>query len=314
MAGNKRNQIIILLANHSPTRMPGIQSRLKRQGFELLKSNNIPDTVELFEEKQPDLVVLKPTVEPVPEYELASFCQDAGQGTKIILLLKSIPDLQSETSYWSGISDFYVGNSPAELQARIELALFQRKENFALQEKLKLLEEQSIKDYKTGLYNDRFIFRRLIEEFQRTERYGIALSIIMVDLDEFKGLNDTEGHPFGDFVLQKFAIQLGELIRKIDIPGRYGGDEFLILLPYTGLDDATIIADRMRAHVENHTFEKDGHRRRITISQGINTYSGDGSITCAEFLKGADKAVLEAKRRGRNRVCLYPIIREKPEE
>jgi diguanylate cyclase (GGDEF)-like protein len=195
-----------------------------------------------------------------------------------------------------------------ELSARVEMAFNSIEKEAWRKKKIRQLEEQSITDYKTGLYNDRYIMRRLVEEFQRAERHNIPLSIIMADVDEFKKLNDTLGHPFGDFVLQTMAKYLSTIIRKIDIPGRYGGDEFLILLPNTGLDEAAAIADRIRAFLDGHTFEKDGQQTGVTISQGINTYSGDGQISCDQFLKRADQAVFEAKQRGKNRVCLYPMI------
>ncbi|MFH1999511.1 MAG: GGDEF domain-containing protein, partial [Planctomycetota bacterium] len=96
----------------------------------------------------------------------------------------------------------------------------------------------------------------------------------------------------------------------------YGGDEFLVLLPNTGLDESTRIAERIRSFLNSHTFEKEGIRTKITISQGINTYIGDTSISCDQLLKGADLAVLESKKNGKNRISLYPLLMRQnvPEE
>jgi diguanylate cyclase (GGDEF)-like protein len=290
--------------------MPDLRSRLRRRGFKVVISVNLIDTITCLKDEPPQILVLKPSAVPIPAFELTSIKEAVDPRVKRLLVLSSDTHLKKVSFEDAGIDDFYIGESPAELTARIELLGLQKsKENETIQ-RLKTLEEQSITDYKTGLYNDRYIFRRLLEEFQRSDRHRMALSIIMLDLDDFKPLNDTMGHPFGDFVLQAFAKQLLTLIRGIDIAGRYGGDEFLILLPNTGLDEAANIASRIRSFLESYTFEKEGHRTRITISQGINTYSGDNSMTCDQLLKGADQAVLEAKKKGRNRVCLFPLLKE----
>lgn len=298
----------ILLANHSQKTLPRVRAKLRRMGWTVVESGNALDTFASLRELKPDVLVIKPSSEPVPEYELAAIGNALGIDQKAILLLDSAPDPESEGPYWAKIDDFFVGRSPKELAARIEVIHSRRSRDDDLLDKIRVLEEQSITDYKTGLFNDRFILRRLVEEFQRVERHGMPLSIIMVDLDDFKELNDKMGHPFADFVLQTFAKYITSIIRRIDVPGRYGGDEFLILLPNTGLDEAARIADRIRSFLEDHSFEKEGQSAKLTISQGINTYSGDESINCDQFLKEVDRAVLEAKKRGKNRVCLHPLL------
>lgn len=299
----------VLLANHSTSKMPGIKTRLKQRDFKVLVSSNLIDTLSFIRKEGPLIVVFKPSDLPVPEYETTLIHEAAERGQRVILVMGNEKEMKQVDVEGSEIEDFYVGRSPGELMMRIDLVLERVEREQGIMRAMEHLKEQSITDFKTGVYNDRFIFRRLIEEFQRSDRHATVLSVIMIDLDGFKEMNDSMGHQFGDFVLQTFAKKLSSLIRKIDLPGRYGGDEFLIILPNTGLDEAVSIAKRLRSFLEGHVFEKDGNRAKLTISQGINTYSGDGRISCDELLRGADKAVFEAKAKGKNRVCLYPLIK-----
>lgn len=302
---------IIVLANHSKKKMPDIKTRLTRRGFKVIVTENVIDTLACITGETPHILVYKPSSLPVPEFEHESINAVMNGESKTLILLANTSQIKRAGLLEAGFHDFYVGDSPAELTARIEFLVQRNFLDIEQSRKYNALAEQSITDYKTGLYNDRFILKRLTEEFQRADRHHTVLSVIMMDLDDFKELNDNLGHPFADFVLQALAKHLLRLIRKIDIAGRYGGDEFLVLLPNTGLDEAASIAERIRSFLGSHSFEKDGLRTRITMSQGINTYIGDTSISCDQLLKGADLAVLESKRKGKNRVSLYPLIRRR---
>lgn len=301
-------QKTVLIANHGASPVPQADQILKNRGWRIFLSENAIDTFSILKKENPSVVILKPSFEPIPDFELNSINESSSPGRETILLLESIPRFTLDSQEWAGIDDFFIGTSASELAARIELAFYRLEKEKTLKNQISALMEQSITDYKTGLYNDRYILRRLVEEFQRSERHSSPLSIILADVDEFKSLNDSIGHQFGDFVLQSMAKNLTGIIRKIDIPGRYGGDEFLILLPNTGLDEAATIADRIRSFLVQHKFEKDGHKKCVTLSQGVDTYSGTEEITCDQFLKHADQAVMEAKKRGKNRIVLFPMI------
>jgi len=305
---DKNGQKTILLANHSAMDLPRVETILRRNGWRVLISGNAMDTFSILRKETPEIILLKPSAEPIPEYEVTSINKVIGSGQKVIIILETIPNTDDKEINWTGIDDFFIGDSLSELASRAQIAYSRFNKEQALQNTITTLQEQSITDYKTGLYNDRYILRRLVEEFQRVERHLNPLSIIMADVDGFKDLNDTNGHQFGDFVLQAMATHITSIIRKIDIPGRYGGDEFLILLPNTGIDEATTIADRIRSFLDQHKFEKDDHTAKVTLSQGLDTYSGDDTVTCDQFLKNADKALFEAKQRGKNRICLFPLI------
>jgi diguanylate cyclase (GGDEF)-like protein len=154
----------------------------------------------------------------------------------------------------------------------------------------------------TGLFNRRHLMTELDREMERTRRSGLSTSIIMVDLDDFKGINDTLGHPAGDAVLRWVANRWRQNVRKLDILCRYGGDEFAVVLPGTSLPPAMKLARRLKSCLHHASLELEGETVSITASFGVDIYSGEEDLDPSAFLKRADKYLLEAKARGRNRV------------
>ena len=205
-------------------------------------------------------------------------------------------------------------------QAQFEMADFyqvlaqqQAEQHLAEMEAMnRQLEEISVRDALTGLYNRRYFADRLEQEFHRGERHHRPSSLIMVDIDHFKRVNDTYGHQVGDVVLRGVAQILVDQTRTIDIAGRYGGEEFAVILPETPLADAHQVAERLRERVEAtvlHRIEKDGiesEALKCTISLGVSSFAGIGYATPADFLHAADAALYDAKHSGRNRVHVAP--------
>ena len=154
-------------------------------------------------------------------------------------------------------------------------------------------------DHLTGIANRRQFRERLDEEFNRADRYHESLSLVMLDLDHFKQVNDEYGHDVGDQVLVELTEQIKSQIREIDLFARWGGEEFLIMLPETDRDTARTMVERIRHHVESHAFGQPPH---ITISLGLVTLrSSDDPDT---FISRADKALYKAKAAGRNCVVV----------
>lgn len=161
-------------------------------------------------------------------------------------------------------------------------------------------------DSLTGLYMRRYFEIRLQEEMLRVRRHGYPLSLLMVDIDYFKQINDTYGHQQGDKVLQEVSQILIDSVRAdIDLPCRYGGEEFILLLPSTPLDGAFILGDRIREKCEKHLFHTDENHIRVTVSIGVAQLSQDDRISKEELIQHADLMLYEAKRSGRNRVMKY---------
>jgi diguanylate cyclase len=170
-----------------------------------------------------------------------------------------------------------------------------------LREAYRRIEELAELDELTGSYNRRSIMRMLDEEIARAARNGSSCSIALMDLDWFKRINDAFGHPTGDEVLRTFAITTFANIRSVDRFGRYGGEEFLLVLPDMGLDSAARATDRLRAIIADLDWSAFAPNLKVTISAGVATLNPNE--TPDKFLARADSALYAAKARGRNRVA-----------
>lgn len=161
--------------------------------------------------------------------------------------------------------------------------------------------EMNLRDGLTGVYNRRFMEKRLADEYERHVRYGRNFSIIMFDIDFFKKVNDTYGHQCGDFILKSISEKISSMIRKTDFLARYGGEEFCCLLPETNLAAARMLAERFRVAVAEMKSVYQDHEITVTISLGVSELKGQFSSSEALF-KMADDALYQAKNSGRNRV------------
>jgi diguanylate cyclase (GGDEF)-like protein len=171
----------------------------------------------------------------------------------------------------------------------------------ALRNALEEVERLAITDSLTGLYNHRHFFELAGREFQRARRYQLALSVIMLDIDEFKRVNDGYGHAIGDQVLQGVAECCRNELRGVDVTGRYGGDEFVAMLPETGLSAACQVAERLRKCIAEKVLDTRAGRVTVTVSLGVAALD-DEHLTPETLLDRADQALYVAKQNGRNRV------------
>jgi diguanylate cyclase (GGDEF)-like protein len=175
----------------------------------------------------------------------------------------------------------------------------------------RIVERQALVDGLTGLANRRHCEEVLAAEVSRSERFGTELAVVAVDLDDFKRVNDRHGHPCGDFVLRELAIVLRETLREIDVAARWGGEEFLLVLPGTNQAGALRLAERVRlALAERTLLAPDGSGIDVTASLGVaNHRRGQRE---AELVADADAALYEAKRAGKNRVSAPPTAAQRP--
>ncbi len=222
-----------------------------------------------------------------------------------------------EQGYASGGVDFlHKPVKPAILLAKVkvflELDARQRQLAFAtatIQKQNLKLEERAIRDSLTGLYNHNYLLEQLARAVSYARRYNSPLSVFLLDLDFFKDVNDSCGHPFGDFVLKEFARRVEDSIRESDIFGRYGGEEFLVILPNIDRKQAEVVAEKIRKKVAATIFAKDSYERYVRVS--IGAYSGFGEETDSSgvIMDYVDNALYQAKAEGRNRVCHYQTPR-----
>jgi diguanylate cyclase (GGDEF)-like protein len=169
-------------------------------------------------------------------------------------------------------------------------------------------------DIKTNLYNHGYFQNRLIEEIDRADRYQTELSLMIIDLDHFKSINDTYGHMVGDQVLIKVADTIKNHIRGFDIPARFGGEEFTIILPETNSQDALLVAERLRRNIEQCQFSapRDNTGKpvkfKVTASIGVASYIDSSDMTDDIFLDHSDQALYYAKEHGRNQSVIFENI------
>ncbi len=171
------------------------------------------------------------------------------------------------------------------------------------------IEKSLITDDLTGLYNKRFFIETLYREVQRSKRYSQDLSIMFIDIDDFKKCNDFKGHTFGDKVLRSVANIIRNALREVDYACRFGGDEFVVILPETRGRKAVIAAERLRRSVAKKNFLQKG-KYHTTVSAGIATFGVDGNSP-EELIENADTALFRAKNDGKNKV--YIFFKEKRE-
>ena len=249
-------------------------------------------------------------------------------GFKFLSMLKSRPDLQDIPviiltgmddrerkikGLEQGASDYITKPfDPEELVARVKVHLKIKKLQDELKRSNELLLELSNTDHLTGLFNRRYMMEALDKEVHRSSRKGGSLSLIILDIDNFKKVNDDFGHLQGDAVLQIVALQLQKELRSYDYAARYGGEEFVAILPDSSLKDALFVADRIRLAVQGNIFSEPLAKLRLTVSLGVACFSSEHSLTGDGFIKLADDALYRAKANGRNRVEFHDPERVPP--
>jgi diguanylate cyclase (GGDEF)-like protein len=209
-----------------------------------------------------------------------------------------------------GVLAYYGRNVPFDdedvdsLVVLVRLAETAIENSFLYEEAVRL----SLTDGMTGLWNRRNFDLRLESELSRAVRFSEPFAVVFVELDQMKVVNDSYGHQAGDTVLIELARRLTEAVREVDVVARWGGDEFTLLLPKTGLAGALALAEKIRAAVANSPFEIDTGSLDITISVGVAAYPEHGDAG-KDLVAAADAAMYQAKARGRNRVEI-PVVGE----
>lgn len=176
-------------------------------------------------------------------------------------------------------------------------------------QRIYVLEQENVTDPLTGLFNRRYLDRRIVEEFQRAMRFEQPFSVFILDIDHFKNVNDMYGHQIGDMVLKKLGHLITESVREVDVAIRYGGEEIMVILPNTRIENAFELAERLRKQIEETIMVEADPRKRqpaihLTVSIGVSEYQfPDGWDNAQKVLERADKALYQAKDQGRNRVA-----------
>lgn len=221
----------------------------------------------------------------------------------ILLTSKSRPE-DLAVGLDAGADDYVVKPFDAtELRARLKVGERVLGFSDALLRANSQLKTMAVTDALTGLLNHGASLIRLEEEHARQDRTGLPLSVLMADIDHFKAVNDTYGHEAGDRVLAAVAQAFRGACRPYDVVGRYGGEEFVVLLPATDAPGALVAAERIRSGVARSLVSYNGHELRVTVSLGAASLKSGRVCEAEDLLRAADHALYKAKAAGRNRVC-----------
>lgn len=311
----------ILLADDDPSSLGMLDTYLKSQAHEVVKAADGMEALAALEADAQISLLITDWI--MPGMNGLELCRQARQLLRPrylpILLLTSRGQSQDLVDGLNAGADAFLRKPLdfAELEAYLRVmrrildletrladqlqALTQTRDQ--LQEALLRIEQIAWKDELTQLPNRRNIMEKLEEEIHRAGRYHKGLSVFLLDIDYFKQVNDCHGHQAGDFVLRKCAEVLSGALRESDSIGRYGGEEFLGILPETSLEGAMAQANRFREQIENARFAVAPNvTLKITVSIGVTPYR-TGCETLTALLSCADDALYQAKQSGRNRVC-----------
>jgi two-component system, cell cycle response regulator len=304
----------ILVVDDNRDNIEIISTRLRFRGYEIEEAMDGTEALASVYASPPDLILLDVMLPDIDGYEISRRIKgDTALPFVPIILVTARDTTQDKVAGLDAGADDYL-TKPIdfpELEARVRSMLRIKRLQDELEEKNRELERLSISDGLTGLFNHRHIHGLLNEEFERAVRTGSMLTVAMLDLDHFKAVNDQWGHQAGDRVLEQLADILRYNAREIDRLGRYGGEEFMALLPGTDIEDGTVFVERVRRDVARRDFGLgDGRTLRMTISAGLASYPDDRIHSPETIVRLADEALYAAKSGGRNRVVRFDTLTE----
>lgn len=306
----------ILLVDDKKENLLALESILEAPGLNIFTALSGNMALALLLEHDFAVVILDVRMPEMDGFEVAELMRKS-ETTKFIPIIFMTAFTTDETyifkGYETGAVDYlFKPLDPVILKSKVNIFLELDKNKKELEQSYKKIETQnerlkelSITDGLTGLYNHQHFQNMLKREFAMVRRNSSDLSCFMIDLDYFKDVNDTFGHTFGDFVLQRFARLLKDTVRETDILARYGGEEFALLLPHTSLEGALVVAEKFRKKAEECVYENNGHFRRVTASVGVASYGTHHPSSSSDLVSFADQALYRAKAEGRNQVRIY---------
>jgi diguanylate cyclase (GGDEF)-like protein len=306
----------ILVVDDNQDNVEIIATRLRFRGYDMEEASDGKQALDMVHRNPPDLILLDAMLPDIDGYEISRRIKgDETLPFIPIILVTARDSTQDKVAGLDAGADDYLTkpiNFP-ELEARVRSMLRIKRLQDELEEKNRELERLSISDGLTGLFNHKHIHGLLAEEFERTDRSGDGLTVAMFDLDHFKTVNDTHGHQAGDRVLMQFADMLRHTARDIDKIGRYGGEEFMVILPSTSLSEGAIFVERVRHEVEGHEFQIGRDEPlTMTVSAGVATYPHEMVGSPETLVRLADEALYAAKAAGRNRVIRFDEMELEP--
>lgn len=301
---------VILVADDEPINRALLKRRLEKSGYKVFLAETGKEAVELSLHILPDLIILDVMMPVMDGLEACRIIKQNPLTDDIPVIFLSARD-ETEIKVNSlilGANDYIIKPFKAEeLLARVDVALRLKRERDRLRQTAseaitvaEQAQEKALTDALTGLLNRYGLQRAISREMARARRYLRPLSCLMIDIDFFKKINDVYGHPVGDTAIQQVGTVLTQSVRSSDMVFRYGGEEFIVLLPETDIDGACALGEKIRAIVESRMFGNGERVFPITLSIGAAALKNGESGN--DMIARADEALYHAKERGRNRV------------
>jgi len=309
--GTEGDPTRILVVDDVPDNVEILEARLSSRGYEVVTATNGEEALARVKDQPPHLILLDVMMPGMDGHQVARHIKDDDALPFIpIILVTALSEAEDVVQGLESGADDYISKpyNFRELEARVRAMLrikFLQDEldqkNRELELANKRLKKLSITDGLTELFNHRHVHQLLRDEFERSDRTGESIAVVMMDLDRFKSINDTYGHPTGDVVLFETAQIIQDTAREIDMVGRYGGEEFIAILPETDEEPGANFAERVRKAVEEHVYRDGATEIRMTVSCGVASIRA-GVDSPEALLKAADEALYQAKHGGRNQV------------
>jgi two-component system cell cycle response regulator len=299
-----------LIAEDSPDVRRLASRSLERAGVKIIEAGDGEEALRLLEDNSEsfDIIITDYQMPGMKGDELCGKIQSMEKMAQVpVFVISAYDDKEKVIGFFKvGASDYL--RKPfivEEFHARVVTHLRVRKYVNEMRELNRKLKIQATRDELTGLYNRRYFKDMLQRHFAQAHRYTQDLCCLLLDLDYFKRVNDTHGHAFGDLVLSEFAELISTRIRESDIAGRYGGEEFIVILPSTGLEGAMQLAEQIRTISANHLYQGAKAEMYVTCSIGVASLQHHNPETAERLIYMADKGLYSAKAHGRNQVKEY---------
>jgi diguanylate cyclase (GGDEF)-like protein len=300
----------ILIADDSIVSRHLLEATLRKWGYEVLVACDGPEALQILErEDAPALIILDWMMPGMTGLEVCRKIRQRGsEPYTYILLLTSKSQKEDLIEGMDAGADDYITKpfDQSELQVRLRAGTRLVDLQAQLLSAREALREQATRDSLTHLWNRSYILDAMTRELSRAYRESSPLGLVIVDLDHFKCVNDNHGHPAGDAVLQEAARRMQNSIRQYDSIGRYGGEEFLILLPGCSGAESCVQAERLRRQLTHNDIRVNDSSLRVTASFGVTAAVPGESWTAEGLIRKADEALYVAKKSGRNRVAFLP--------
>ncbi len=303
----KPNERLILVVDDDSDNLRLVSKTLQFEGYTTEEASSGEEALEKLKSMTPDLILLDINMTGISGLDTLGHVRKLENYVSVIFVTGRSESSDIIKGLDAGADDYITKPfDPYVMLARVRAQLRIKDLKDELDGANRRLKELIEIDDLTGLFNMRSIYERLDKEIYRARRYNRAVCAVMMDMDNFKLVNDQHDHLFGSFVLQVVGKMIKDTIRKVDFAARYGGDEFLIVLTEADADGANSFTERLRKQIAETLYEKDGASMHLTASFGISAVTGGSEpIDARGLVRHADNALYEAKRSGKNCVRVY---------